>query len=141
MGQVLCVQVSPISIKPLLATLASFSHILTIPAIVSFPGNSGGSVKINKGQLIAIMLCKQAELFTPTSSTETNLGMHLTQHTCTSQLIRRDFLAKCLSSSKKIVGLLSFTSTMSNYSYHLLSIDAISSSVATYSCYTKPSSV
>ena len=44
--------------------------------------------------------------------------MHLTQHTCTSQPIRRDFHAKCfLSSSKKIVGLLSFTFTMSNYSY------------------------
>ena len=36
--------------------------------------------------------------------------------------IRRDFRANCfLCSSKKIVGLLSFTFTMSNYSYRLLS--------------------
>ena len=48
--------------------------------------------------------------------------MHLTQHTCTSQPIRRDFRAKCfLSLSEKIVGLPSFTFTMSNYSYRRLS--------------------
>ena len=56
----------------LLVTLSSFPHILTIPVIVSFLGNSGESVKINKGQLIAIMLCTPAGLLTPTSSTETN---------------------------------------------------------------------
>ena len=48
--------------------------------------------------------------------------MHLTQHTCTSQPIKRDFRAKCfLSSSRKIAELLSFTFTMSYYSYCLLS--------------------
>ena len=45
----------------LFVTLASFPHILTIPAIVSFLGNSGESVKINKGQLIAIMLCTRRD--------------------------------------------------------------------------------
>ena len=57
MGQVPCIQVSPISIRPFADTMASFPHILTIPAIVSFLGNSRESVKINKGQLIAVMLC------------------------------------------------------------------------------------
>ena len=86
MGQVLCIQVSPIFIQLLLITLASFSHILIFPAIVSFLGNSGESV------------------------------------TYTSQPIRRDFRAKFfLSSSKKVVELLSFTFTMSNYSYRILS--------------------
>ena len=56
----------------LLVTLVSFPHIFTVPAIVTFLGNSGESVKINEGQLIAIMLCTQAGLLTPTSSTETN---------------------------------------------------------------------
>ena len=122
MGQVIVYKFSQFPSNPLLVTLASFPHILTIVAKVSFLGNSGESVKINKGQLIAIMLCTQAGLLTPTSSTETNYGIHLTQHTCTSQPIRRYFHEKCfLPSSKKIVGLLSFTFTMSNYSYRLLS--------------------
>ena len=117
MGQVPCGRVSQFPSNLLFVTLASFPHILTIPAIVSFLGNSGESVKINKGELIAVMLCTQPEIFTSTSRTEANLGMHLTQYTCQERLPCKMFLVFI----REIVGLLLFTFTMSNYSDHLLS--------------------